>query len=85
MTLSEAVGDFNGDGKQDLVFAFQFSTDVSILLGDGAGNFNAPINVAVGNPLTSIAVGDFNGDGKQDLAVVNVGSARVDLVTRLPE
>ena len=71
--LGQAVGDFNGDGKQDLVFTFQFSTDVSILLGDGAGNFNALINVAVGNPQTSIAVGDFNGDGKQDLTVVSGG------------
>jgi hypothetical protein len=62
------VGDFNGDGKQDLAVANATSDNVSILLGDGAGNFSVPTNYAVGN-ASSVAVGDFNGDGRQDLAV----------------
>ena len=38
---SVAVGDFNGDGKQDLAVAnYGLSDNVSILLGDGAGNFS---------------------------------------------
>jgi hypothetical protein len=41
---------------------------VSILLGDGTGNFSAPTNFTVDNYPLSVAVGDFNGDGKQDLA-----------------
>ena len=45
--------------------------NVSILLGDGTGNFSAPTNFAVGSTPFSVAVGDFNGDGKQDLAVAN--------------
>ena len=49
--VSVAVGDFNGDGKQDLAVANYGSNNVSILLGDGAGNFSAPTNFAVGaNP-----------------------------------
>ena len=68
---SVAVGDFNGDGKQDLAVANAISDNVSILLGDGTGNFSAPTNFAVGNGPLSVAVGDFNGDGKQDLAVAN--------------
>ena len=70
--FSVAVGDFNGDGKQDLAVANQGSDNVSILLGDGTGNFSAPTNFAAGNGPCSVAVGDFNGDGKQDLAVANV-------------
>ena len=61
------MGDFNGDGNQDL--ALNNGSLVSILLGDGAGNFGAATNVFAGNNTRAVAVGDFNGDGKQDLAV----------------
>jgi hypothetical protein len=69
---SATVGDFNGDGKQDLAVAN--SNTVSILLGDGTGGFSAPTDFAGGgnsHSVSSSVVGDFNGDGKQDLAVIN--------------
>ncbi len=72
---SIAVGDFNGDGKQDLAVGNASSRNVSILLGDGVGNFSAPTNFAT-DGVYSVAVGDFNGDGKQDLAVAT-GSGNV--------
>src|SRR5437879_4081009 len=63
---SVAVGDFNGDGKQDLVTA-NFTNTVTILLGDGAGGFiRQSGNFNAGAQSVSVAVGDFNGDGKQD-------------------
>jgi hypothetical protein len=52
---------------------------VSILLGDGAGNFSPPTNLAAGTFPYSIAVGDFNADGKQDLAVANNASNNVSI------
>ena len=52
---------------------------VSILLGDGTGNFSAPTNFVVGNNPFSVAVGDFNGDGKQDLVVTNEAPARYNV------
>src|SRR5262249_11018670 len=72
---SVAVGDFNGDGVQDLAVANSgfVSTNVSVLLGNGDGMFQAAVNFGVGNFPVSVAVGDFNGDGVQDLAVVNGG------------
>jgi hypothetical protein len=77
---SVAVGDFNGDGKQDLATANAYSDNVSILLGDGAGNFSAPTNFTVGDFPNSVAVGDFNGDGKQDLATANAYSDNVSIL-----
>jgi len=71
-----AVGDFNGDGKQDLAVANSGSGNVSILLGNGDGTFQQAIHFTAGSPLTFVAVGDFNGDGKLDLAVAN-GSANM--------
>ena len=71
---SVAVGDFNGDGKLDLAVAnntSNFSNTVSILLGDGTGNFTLTASPAAGDLPVSVAVGDFNGDGNLDLAVVD--------------
>ena len=69
--LSVAVGDFNGDGRQDLAVTNTATDDVSILLGDGTGGFSRAPDVFPGSEPYSVAVGDFNGDGRQDLAVAN--------------
>ena len=74
------MGDFNGDGVQDLAVANQLANNVSILLGNGDGTFQAARNFGAGNSLQSVAVGDFNGDGMQDLAVANPGSNNVWLL-----
>src|SRR6185369_1281023 len=41
---SIAIGDLNGDGKLDLAVANSGSTNVSILLGNGDGTFQPPVN-----------------------------------------
>jgi sugar lactone lactonase YvrE len=80
------AGDFNGDGKADLVllsYAYSLSTGsfvstVTTLLGNGDGTFTAsqPSNVLVQGPTGggfiagSMIAADFNGDGKLDLAVI---------------
>ena len=55
---------------------------MSILLGDGTGNFSAPTNYTVGTEPYSVAVGDFNGDGLQDLATANYLSSDVSILLR---
>src|SRR5262245_53434713 len=74
---SLAVGDFNGDGMQDLAVA-QFSPTVSVLLGNG-GTFPSAVTVDNGEPSSSVSVGDFNGDGQQDLATSNLHSNNVSV------
>jgi hypothetical protein len=63
------VGDFNGDGKPDLVLSHWSDANVSLMLGNGAGAFGAPTAFPVGPNPWALATGDFNGDGKLDLAV----------------
>jgi hypothetical protein len=67
------VGDFNGDGNNDVVVAQPNVHLISLLLGDGAGHLGPPTDFSVGeNPGKSV-VGDFNGDGKADLAIADAG------------
>jgi hypothetical protein len=80
---SVAVGDFNNDGNLDLTMVNDYALDwygdpdpsngVSVLLGNGDGSFQAPLNVRLyqGTKATSVAVGDFNNDGTLDLAVAS--------------
>src|SRR5260370_41988770 len=55
---SVAVGDFNRDGVQDLAVANHSSANVSVLLGNGDGSFQEPLNSAAGSSAYSVAVGD---------------------------
>ncbi|HUU85278.1 MAG TPA: FG-GAP-like repeat-containing protein [Phycisphaerae bacterium] len=69
--IGVAVGDFDGDGRQDLATANAGSGDVSVLLGNGDGTFQNEQRYAVGDFPWEVAVGDFDGDGRQDLATAN--------------
>lgn len=72
-----AFTDFNHDGNIDMaVVGFCNSNNctggtVSILTGDGNGNFAAPASYAVGSGSSAIAFGDFNKDGVQDVVTGN--------------
>lgn len=76
------VADFNGDGKLDLAVCDSATNTVTILLGDGTGNFAAASSspMTVGLQPEAIVAGDFNNDGKLDLAVANFGDNTVTLL-----
>jgi hypothetical protein len=78
--FSVAVGEFDGDGFEDLAMANIESNDVSVLWGLGDGNFSAQSRFAAGFRPVSVAAGDFNGDDFQDLAVANLGSHNVSVL-----
>ena len=69
---SVAAGSFNGDVHTDLVVTNKDGADMTILLGDGTGDFSAagtsPEGVP-GSPWRAVAA-DFDGDTDDDLAVV---------------
>ena len=83
---SVAVGDVNGDGKNDIVTASPSggtnpsSGRVSVLLGDGSGNFGTQTNYAVGDGAASVAVGDINKDGKNDIVTANTSSNSISVL-----
>lgn len=81
---SVAVGDFNGDGIPDLAAANRGGNTVSLLLGYGDGQFQSPVNFAVGQNPVALALADLNGDGRADLAVVNSGSNNLTVLLGAP-
>jgi FG-GAP-like repeat/Cep192 domain 4 len=68
-----AVGDFNGDGKTDLLV--YYGVDLYVGLANGDGTFQ-PLTAGTYIPgqILSPATGDFNGDGKLDIATAGVAA-----------
>lgn len=83
-----AVGDLNGDGRPDLVSAnFQMNTEfgippwsTSVLIGDGTGQFAAPMHYGVGSAPKDALIGDLDGDGREDVVIANSGSNDVSVL-----
>lgn len=79
----QATGDFNNDGKPDLVVANITANTISIFKNTssvGTISFATKIDMSVsGNGPENIATGDFDGDGKLDF-VVSDGSSTSTIV-----
>ncbi|PFB06901.1 Na-Ca exchanger/integrin-beta4 [Bacillus anthracis] len=78
--LFVTVADFNNDGLLDLAVGNLGTNNVSILLGNGDGTFQAAVNFEVGQSPEVIIVADFNNDGAIDIAVPNYESNNVSVL-----
>jgi hypothetical protein len=64
--------DFNDDQRLDFATANYGNGTVSVLFGDGEGEFGEPSQYDAGKYAYSLAVGDFDEDGNLDLATGNL-------------
>jgi hypothetical protein len=70
-TSGIAYGDFNEDGRLDLVCTNARANGFSLLLGKPGGSFADPVWHPIAAGPTEARAADFNGDGHQDLAILN--------------
>lgn len=70
--VSIGTGDFNGDGKPDLVY-YGTPAEVEILFNEGAGRFGGNKKINTREAVESagaLAVGDIDRDGRDDIVLI---------------
>jgi VCBS repeat protein len=75
--------DFNGDGIPDLAvtnYSNPKPCHVSVMLGNGDGTFQPPVQFRVGVSPAQLVVADFNHDGKPDIATINGGDSTISIL-----
>jgi len=72
---STAIGDLNGDGANDLVFANYGEQSLAVFFNQGDGTFGPQVDWSLATDPYSVALGDLNSDGHLDVAVAGSSSS----------
>jgi hypothetical protein len=67
-----AIGNFTGNGEQDLVIAARGGNALYVFPGDGKGGFGNPQTVGLAGGVTALAAGEFGASGQFTTALVGV-------------
>lgn len=65
------VVDLDGDSKLDIVTANTEADSVSVLIGNGTGNFATNKDYTVGKAPIAVAAAELSGDGRLDVVTAN--------------
>ena len=75
--------DIDTDGDLDLVTTNRADGTVSVLLGDGFGDFGTQLVFPAGVQPRDLTAGDFTGDGIIDLAIADFGTGEALILPNL--
>jgi uncharacterized repeat protein (TIGR01451 family) len=74
------LGDFNGDGKLDVVLSGPRGSVMDFLLGKGDGTLPTLLSFDPGSGEDSFLVADLNNDGKPDVVTANLNDQTISVV-----
>jgi len=84
-SINVAIGDIDGDGKQDLALTNLHAATLSVLRNTSspgtitASSFAAKVDFSTGTRPIGVSMGDLDGDGKLDIAVACEGTNTVSV------
>ena len=81
MAEGMAVGDVNGDGRNDIVINYQPRSGdgyhVGVMLQNSQGTLDPPTVYGVLDTATSVEIADVNNDGRKDVLMVTASGGDV--------
>jgi hypothetical protein len=79
--FSAAIGDFNGDGRNDIAVANMGDRSIGVRFGNGDGTFQDEVSYPEGGlPAYILVAHDMNLDDRLDLVIANRGSNDVSVL-----